>query len=177
MAHTLKELRAMSEEKLIEEHDAIASTTSFNNVGLTYYHDELKRREQDRQTATIIKYTRLMLFLTICIALLTIINVIAVALPLFCGLFLATPFKCILLHPRNLGCRARREFPRSGLFRLLCFFVLFSLPLALASVDERSCGYGHAVFPGVVCLIVPHDLQHVVQGGKPFGGSSIGDGF
>ncbi len=73
----------MSDEQLIAEHDR--AVDSCGTTGIKYYLEELKRREQDRQTRTIIKYTRLMLWLTVLVALLTITNVIAVVLPLFCG--------------------------------------------------------------------------------------------
>lgn len=80
MAYTLKELREVSDEQLIVEHDLKAQST---DPGINYYLDELKRREQNRQTETIIKYTHRMLLLTVFIALLTIVNVMAVFAPLF----------------------------------------------------------------------------------------------
>lgn len=88
MANTLKELREMSDEQLITEHDNLANRTQ---IGLNYYLDELKYREQNKQTETMILYTRKMLsfthrmlWLTVLVAILTVINVIAVFIPLFC---------------------------------------------------------------------------------------------
>lgn len=42
---SIKELRAMSDEELIKEHDKKAENTS---VGTQYYIDELDRRSRDR---------------------------------------------------------------------------------------------------------------------------------
>jgi hypothetical protein len=81
MSYHLKELRTMSDEQLITEHDDLASRTQ---VGLNYYLDELNRRAQNRQTETMLLYTRRMLWLTVVVAILTSVNVIAVILPLLC---------------------------------------------------------------------------------------------
>jgi len=82
MSNTLKELQGMSDEQLILEHDDEAKYTS--SVGINYYLDELNRRAQKRQTETMLAYTRRMLWMTVFIAILTAINVIAVFVPLFC---------------------------------------------------------------------------------------------
>jgi hypothetical protein len=79
MAYTLKELRAMGDEQLIAEHDNLAQSTT---LGINYFLDELKRREQNRQTDTMLLYTRRMLWLTVFVAVLTVANVIAVVVPL-----------------------------------------------------------------------------------------------
>ena len=80
-ALTLKELREMSDEKLIIEHDNLAQRTM---IGMNYYLDELNRRAQNKQTEAMLSYTRRMLLLTVFVAILTIINVIAVIVPLVC---------------------------------------------------------------------------------------------
>jgi len=81
MANTLKELREMSDEQLIIEHDNLANRTQ---VGLNYYLDELNRREQNKQTEAMLSYTRRMFWFTVTVAILTVINVIAVLVPLVC---------------------------------------------------------------------------------------------
>jgi hypothetical protein len=78
MANTLKELREMSDEQLIIEHDNLANRTQ---VGLNYYLDELNRREQNKQTEAMLSYTRRMLWFTVTVTILTVINVIAVLVP------------------------------------------------------------------------------------------------
>ena len=55
MAETIAELRKLSEEKLIEKHDALAQHTQ---VGTNHYLQELYRRDQDRVTNTMLTYTR-----------------------------------------------------------------------------------------------------------------------
>lgn len=45
MIRTIKELRAVSDEELIKEHDKKAENTS---IGTQYYIDELDRRSRDR---------------------------------------------------------------------------------------------------------------------------------
>lgn len=62
-------------------HDTIAIHTE---VGVQFYLDEINRREQNKQTDLMVKYTKQMLWLTIFVAALTVINVIAVIFPLSC---------------------------------------------------------------------------------------------
>lgn len=50
MSETIKDLRALTIEQLIEAHDQVALHTT---VGVTYYLDELSRRENERRTRTI----------------------------------------------------------------------------------------------------------------------------
>lgn len=49
MAHTVAALRALSDEELIAIHDQAAVNAS---GGITYYLDELKRRDQERAIAS-----------------------------------------------------------------------------------------------------------------------------
>lgn len=72
MAYSLRELRKVSEEELIAAHDSIAKTTA---PGINYYLDELARREQGKQTAAILEYTKWLTLMTIVITIATIINV------------------------------------------------------------------------------------------------------
>jgi len=67
-AKTITELRALSDEQLIEQHDQLAKNTV---VGISYYLSELERRQVERQG-------RLMLRLTWVVTVLTVINVAAV---------------------------------------------------------------------------------------------------
>lgn len=75
MAYSLKDIRGLSDGQLIEEHDNCAASTA-NHIH--YFLEEIKRRDQNRQTETIIKYTRQMLILTVIIAILTVANVAVV---------------------------------------------------------------------------------------------------
>lgn len=81
MVHSLKNLREMSDEKLVDLHDQAAENTV---TGVNYYLNELSRRAQNNQTETMLLYTKRMLWLTIFIAILTVVNVIAVIVPLAC---------------------------------------------------------------------------------------------
>lgn len=71
-AKTIAELRELSDEQLIEEHDLAATHTV---VGISYYLDEIERRQVDRQQ-------RQMLRLTWVVTVLTVINVVAVIVSL-----------------------------------------------------------------------------------------------
>lgn len=67
-AKTISELRGLSDEQLMIEHDRVATNTV---VGISYYLDEIDRRQVDRQQ-------RQMLRLTWVVTVLTVINVVAV---------------------------------------------------------------------------------------------------
>ena len=47
MSYSIRELRAVSDDDLIEKHDAQAKNTS---VGVDYYLEELNRRSRERAT-------------------------------------------------------------------------------------------------------------------------------
>lgn len=80
MAHTLKELRALNDDRLIEEHDRAAKNTF---VGVDYFLHELERRDRDRHDQGMLEVTRTMKRLTWMITALTAVNVIATAAVLF----------------------------------------------------------------------------------------------
>ena len=80
MSHSLKALRELTDDELISLHDGVAIHTA---VGLTYYLDEIYRRDQDKQTKIMLHYTKQMLGLTVVVTVLTVINVIAVIVPFF----------------------------------------------------------------------------------------------
>jgi hypothetical protein len=71
---TIAKLRAMSDDQLIEEFDAMG-----RGVGLDmpYCLDELARRNSSRQTEAILAYTRQLRTMTILVTLFTLINVLA----------------------------------------------------------------------------------------------------
>ena len=71
MAETIAELRKLSEEKLIEKHDALAQHTQ---VGTNHYLQELYRRDQDRVTNTMLTYTRWITAMTVVVTLTTVAN-------------------------------------------------------------------------------------------------------
>jgi len=54
MAETLAELRKLSDEEVIERHDALAKNTQ---PGTAHYLAEIARRDQDRPTRTINRLT------------------------------------------------------------------------------------------------------------------------
>jgi hypothetical protein len=68
------ELRATSDEKLIEAHDNVAKNTAWS---VDYFLNELSRREQARQTDTMLKLTRWIFWLTVVVTLATVLNLIA----------------------------------------------------------------------------------------------------
>jgi hypothetical protein len=89
MAHTLAQLRALSDEEIVRLYDEFADRTG---VGLNFYRDELVRRDAQRQgdrmeamTARIQAMTAKMLWLTIAVLVLTIVNVALVALTVIRG--------------------------------------------------------------------------------------------
>jgi hypothetical protein len=75
MSHPLKELRAMSKDELIANHDHLAKTTS---VGVNYYLDELARRDAAEVGRRPLTLTWVIAALTLGITILTVANLIAV---------------------------------------------------------------------------------------------------
>ncbi len=71
-AKTIAELRSLSDDELVKQHDQLAASTS---VGVSYYLEELERRSVDRQG-------RRMLRLTWVVTALTVVNVVAVVVSL-----------------------------------------------------------------------------------------------
>ena len=78
MSQSIEQLRKMTDDEVIALHDTVAVHTQ---VGVQFYLDEINRREQNKQTDLMVKYTKLMLWLTIFVAALTVVNVIAVIVP------------------------------------------------------------------------------------------------
>jgi hypothetical protein len=77
MAYTIAELRKLSDEDLIREHDSVATSTV---MGLNYYSNELARRAQAHETRTIVDYTRQLTILTWVIAIATVVNLALAAI-------------------------------------------------------------------------------------------------
>ena len=82
MAHVWADLRALSDDELIAEHDVLAKTTV---VGTRHYIDELRYRQQARVASQIKNLTWVILGLTGIVTIATIVNV-AVAIVQWCGL-------------------------------------------------------------------------------------------
>ena len=80
MSQSIELLRKFTDEEIIALHDSAAIHTQ---VGVQFYLDEINRREQNKQTDLVVKYTKQMLWLTVFVALLTVINVVAVIIPFF----------------------------------------------------------------------------------------------
>ena len=81
MSQSIEQLRKLTDDEVIALHDTVAVHTQ---VGVQFYLDEINRREQNKQTDLMVKYTKIMLWLTIFVAALTVVNVIAVIIPFFC---------------------------------------------------------------------------------------------
>ena len=71
-AKTIAELRSLSDQELVEQHDKLAESTA---VGISYYLSEIERRRVDRQG-------RQMLQLTWIVTALTVVNVVVVIISL-----------------------------------------------------------------------------------------------
>lgn len=79
-ATTYAKLRALSTAQLVQLYDDTSKDTV---VGLDSLREEIFRREAAEQTVAISKMTRQMRDLTIVITLLTIVNIVCAAIPLF----------------------------------------------------------------------------------------------
>ena len=62
----------LSDEKLAEMYDAEATHV---DAGLNFYRQEIFRREQERQTKAMLRYTLLITIMTVVMTVATIINV------------------------------------------------------------------------------------------------------
>lgn len=68
----------MTDEELVDLHDKMVVGIGNYTVGPDYYLRELARREQERQTESMVEQTATMVKLTKWIGLLTVVNVVAV---------------------------------------------------------------------------------------------------
>ncbi len=72
MAKSLSELRALTDDEVIERHDRQAQKT---HVGLNYWEDELNRRYQQRHTEAMHRYTKWITVMTLVVTVATLVNV------------------------------------------------------------------------------------------------------
>jgi hypothetical protein len=73
---TLTELREMSVDQLIENHDLLVTKPGGTTVGTQYFLDEIARREQSKQTEAMLSYTRWITWMTVLVTLATIVNLV-----------------------------------------------------------------------------------------------------
>lgn len=73
MSETLKDLRSLSYEKIISRYDNVAKRTV---VTRDHYLNEITRRNQEKQTNAMLKYTKWITIMTGVISISTIVNVI-----------------------------------------------------------------------------------------------------
>ena len=70
-ALSLSDLRNLTEDELVERHDIQARTTV---VGTQYFLDELNRRYQERQTKSMMRFTKWITIMTVVITSAMLIN-------------------------------------------------------------------------------------------------------
>ncbi len=80
MAESYEQLVAMTDDEIRSRYDYLARDTT---LGLGFYREELHRRAVDRQTETLVSLTRGIFWLTVCVAVLTAVNVLLVLAALF----------------------------------------------------------------------------------------------
>jgi len=73
----LKKLRDIPIEELIRRYDKIANNTG---EGINYYLNEIARRDQEKHSKTILKYTKRIALMTLIVTISTIINIITLIL-------------------------------------------------------------------------------------------------
>jgi len=73
MSETLRDLRALSDDDLVKRYDELAKNTV---VGTNHYLQELTRRDQNRQTQAMLRYTRWVAIMTGVITIATVVNVV-----------------------------------------------------------------------------------------------------
>ena len=72
IARTWAELKNLSEDELIAEHDDLAGHT---DVGLNFYLEELRYRHHARVASKLEGFTKWILWLTVVVTLATVVNV------------------------------------------------------------------------------------------------------
>ncbi len=70
---TYRELRELSDDKVVDMYDAEAERVG---ISLNFLRGELLRREQANQSATIAKLTWWITFMTVVVTVATVVNVI-----------------------------------------------------------------------------------------------------
>jgi hypothetical protein len=74
------ELDELADEELVARYNALAASTV---VGTQFYRDEIARRQTAKESARMLSLTETMSRLTWVMLVLTVINVIVAAVPLF----------------------------------------------------------------------------------------------
>lgn len=72
MSYTYEQLRRISDNELIKQHDACAKNTG---AGVSYYLEELSRRDANRINESMLKYTKWVTAMTAVMLLATIANI------------------------------------------------------------------------------------------------------
>jgi len=72
MAHSIEELKKLSDDELIRKHDEEAKNTV---VGTQYYVDEIRYREQAKLTSVMLRLTVAIFVLTGIVTVATLYNV------------------------------------------------------------------------------------------------------
>ena len=72
MAHKWADLKKLSDDELIAEHDAVAG---YMQIGPIYYLDELRYRQQSRVASELEGFTKWIFWLTLVVTLATVANV------------------------------------------------------------------------------------------------------
>jgi len=72
-APTLAELRALSDEALVEKYDQISGKEFFSSNDVL---NELMRRESSKQTRAMLRYTLWIVLMTLIVTLTTIVNLV-----------------------------------------------------------------------------------------------------
>ncbi len=72
MSESLKKLRSLTDEELISKHDELAKHTQ---VGINHYLNEIYRRDNDKISNAMLKYTKWITIMTVIILIATIINI------------------------------------------------------------------------------------------------------
>ena len=76
-ALSMHDLNNLSDDELVNLYDEQARRTG---IGIDHYLDELNRRHQERQTDSMLRFTRSITVMTIAITVATLINVALSAL-------------------------------------------------------------------------------------------------
>ena len=77
MALPIRDLRALSDDKLVEWHDSAFGGETETSAS---FRTELARRDQDRQTATMLRLTRWITIMTRVMTAATVVNIVLFAL-------------------------------------------------------------------------------------------------
>jgi len=74
MSYSLEQLRTCSKSELIDAHDRLAKSTS---VGISYYLDEISRRDAQEVNDSMLKLTKSMHHYTMAMTVMTFVMLVA----------------------------------------------------------------------------------------------------